>query len=369
MKQKYYSIDNLISKKAIYNILLGERSNGKSYATKKLCLWEAYHEKDFKTGKPKKRYQFGYLRRWREEIKSRDIELYFADMPIEEITNGEFNGVYSYRNDIFLKKEEDGKIVDKKLIGSAFALSMVTHYKSLAFPNIGNIIFEEFITSSGYLGAEVKNLNDLISTIARRQYVRVFMIGNTISRLCPYFDEWQLSHIKTQEQGTIEIYNQTTDQYDEHTGKPIVITIAVEYCANSGNTSKMFFGNKAKMITTGVWETDEQPHLPKKLNQYETKYQVFYEYGSNKFILNLLRDLETKEILLYVYPTVKECPKKIKRIVTDKFNLSPTSTLYLTKVLKYDTLIMKLINDNKVCFSDNLTGTEFKQVRKERGGY
>ena len=49
MKQKYYSIDNLISKKAIYNILLEERSNGKSYATKK--LWEAYHEKDFKTGR------------------------------------------------------------------------------------------------------------------------------------------------------------------------------------------------------------------------------------------------------------------------------------------------------------------------------
>ena len=110
MKQKYYSIDNLISKKAIYNILLGERSNGKSYATKKLCLWEAYHEKDFKTGKPKKRYQFGYLRRWREEIKSRDIELYFADMPIEEITDGQFNGVYSYRNDIFLKRKKTVKL-------------------------------------------------------------------------------------------------------------------------------------------------------------------------------------------------------------------------------------------------------------------
>ena len=50
MKQKYYSIDNLISKKAIYNILIEERSNGKSYATKKLCLLESYHEKDFKTG-------------------------------------------------------------------------------------------------------------------------------------------------------------------------------------------------------------------------------------------------------------------------------------------------------------------------------
>ena len=41
MKQKYYNIENLLKQKAEYNILLGERSNGKSYAVKYMCLWEA----------------------------------------------------------------------------------------------------------------------------------------------------------------------------------------------------------------------------------------------------------------------------------------------------------------------------------------
>lgn len=61
----------------MYNMLLGERSNGKSYATKYVALWEAYHEKDIRTKQPKERCQLAYLRRWRDEIKSRDVEAYF----------------------------------------------------------------------------------------------------------------------------------------------------------------------------------------------------------------------------------------------------------------------------------------------------
>ena len=62
-KQNYYSIKNLLSKNAQYNILLGERSNGKSYATKYMTLWEAFHELDYlgylkKNKISKKRYQF-----------------------------------------------------------------------------------------------------------------------------------------------------------------------------------------------------------------------------------------------------------------------------------------------------------------------
>ena len=47
MKQKYYNIKNLLSKNAQYNILLGERSNGKSYATKYMILWESFYELDY----------------------------------------------------------------------------------------------------------------------------------------------------------------------------------------------------------------------------------------------------------------------------------------------------------------------------------
>ena len=38
MKQKYYSIDKIKKLDCEYNILLGERSNGKSYAVKQNAL-------------------------------------------------------------------------------------------------------------------------------------------------------------------------------------------------------------------------------------------------------------------------------------------------------------------------------------------
>lgn len=368
-KQKYYNIDNLLSKKAMYNMLLGERSNGKSYATKYVALWESYHEKDIRTKQPKKRCEFAYLRRWRDEIKSRDVELYFSDMPITEITGGMFESVRVYRGDIYLIHEEEEKILDRKKIGSAFSLTSATHYKSLAFPKIGNIIFEEFITDSGYIANEVRSLMDIISTIARRDYVRVFLIGNTISRLCPYFEEWQLTHIKNQKQGTIELYRQFTNQYDEKTGEPIVVTIAVEYCENTGNQSKMFFGKKSEMITTGVWETDSFPHLPEKLEHYDVLYQIYYKYTSFKFMINLVRHKETKETLLYVYPATKNISKKCKRIVTDDFTTYPLATCNLTDLLRYDTVVIDMIKNKRIAFSDNLCGTEFTQIKKEKGTY
>ena len=107
----------------MYIMLLGERSNGNSYATKYVALWEAYYEKDIRTKQPKERCQLAYLRRWRDEIKSRDVEAYFSDMPIIEITNGMFESVRVYRGDIYLIHEEEEKILDRKKIGSAFSLT------------------------------------------------------------------------------------------------------------------------------------------------------------------------------------------------------------------------------------------------------
>lgn len=372
-KQNYYNIQKLLETNCGYNMLLGERANGKSYQVKYLMLWEAWHESDYlsflQNGKmiKKDRYQFAYLRRWREEIKNKDMEKYFSDMPIEKITNGECNGIISYTNDIFFSRtEEDGTITKVKQIGSGFCLTGATHYKSLAFPKIGNIVFEEFITNGGYLPHEVDTLTDIVSTIARRNYVRIFLIGNTISRLCPYFDEWQLVNVKKQKQGTIDIYSQLTNQYDEN-NEPITVKIAVEYCENSGNNSKMFFGQNSKMVTSGVWESQEYPHLKKPFNSYECKYKIAYYYQSFAFCINLLKDKETREIFLYIYPLTKKTD--IRRIVTDSPNFSNFTTLYLTVLTKYDSLVLDLINNNKVLYSDNLTGTEWNQIKKERGKF
>ena len=371
MAQKYYSLKNILSTNSDYNLLLGERSNGKSYSVKYMALWQAYHECDYalflESGKKEKinEFEFGYIRRWRDEIKSQDVERYFSDMPIEEITDNEYTKVIFYRGDFYFANiDENGKQLRGKKIGSAFALTSDTHYKSLAYPNISTLIFEEFITTSGYLPHEVDKLYSIISTIARRRFVRVFMIGNTINRMCPYFDDWQLTNVKKQKIGTIDIYNQLTDQFDEQ-GKQISIKIAVEYCANSGNNSKMFFGHKAKNIVSGVWETNVYPHLERNYRHYQCYYKVLYEYSSFRFMINLLKDKD--DVLLFIYPANEN--SKYDRKVSDKLDISRLTTLYLTELTKYDKIVLELIANKKILYSDNLTGTEFNQIKKERGRY
>ena len=246
MKQIFYSNKRILESGAEYMLQLGERSNGKSYSDKYYLLWNAYHEKDAYTGEPLDRYQFAYIRRWDLEIKGRDVEQYFADMPISKITDGLFDLVTVYQRRIYFAHTdpETGRALRGKEIGHCFAITQETHYKSLAFPKVGFAIFEEFITDSGYLEKEPARLFNLLSTIFRRRSGRVFLVGNTISRACPYFGEW-VPGVLRQDKGTICIYTHDTDQVDEK-GEPVTIRIAVEFCENSGNNTKMFFGQKSK---------------------------------------------------------------------------------------------------------------------------
>ena len=83
------------------------------------------------------------------------------------------------------------------------------------------------------------------------------------------------------------------------------------------------------------------------------------------FVITLLSN-EKKEPFLYVYPYTKE--RTIKRKITDKFSTEKMTTRYLIYITKYDKLVKDLIEEKKIVFSDNLTGTEFFQSIKEKGG-
>ena len=65
-KQKFYNLSNLLKTESQYKMLLGERSNGKSYAVKEYVLNEAY----------KNNNQFAYIRRWRR-YKKRKCRIVF----------------------------------------------------------------------------------------------------------------------------------------------------------------------------------------------------------------------------------------------------------------------------------------------------
>ena len=60
---KYYDLTKILKTNADYMIIIGERSNGKTYATLKYGL-----EEYFKNGST-----MGYIRRWEEDFRSGKI--------------------------------------------------------------------------------------------------------------------------------------------------------------------------------------------------------------------------------------------------------------------------------------------------------
>lgn len=342
-KIKYYDISNMLSTNAQYMILLGQRANGKSYQAKVTALKSAYYDDK----------RFVYLRRWREDIKTKAVQAYFGDMPVYTITNGEYDHIKVWNGEIFFARfNEEGKEEKSNCIGRACALNESERYKSWVFKDYEYILFEEFITDKAYLLEEPRQLQQFVSTVARNERIHVLMIGNTLSRVCPYFSEWCLEGVLNQKQGTIDIYHYHTDSG--------VIDIAVEYCANVNNQNKMFFGQTAKQIVSGEWDTVDVPKLPRKYYEYEKVYEILLKYQKFEFVIELLVEPKEGGTLCHIYPSTKG--RKIYRVITDTFSDKPNITTKLDTKKKPEAIMANCFRLDKVCFSDNLTGSDFKNI-------
>ena len=123
MRQKYYSLKAILSKKAQYNVIFGERSNGKTYSVLKYGL-----ERFVKYGE-----QMAIVRRWREDFTGKRGQVMFdaivANNEISKLTNGEYTGVYYYASKWYLMYiGEDGKrVVMENPFAYGFAISSMEH--------------------------------------------------------------------------------------------------------------------------------------------------------------------------------------------------------------------------------------------------
>ena len=298
-KPIYYSLDSILSKNADYNIIFGERSNGKTYAALRYIICE-YLE----SGK-----QGAYIRRWRDDINGKRMQLLFQSLvtngEITTLTGGKYTGVFYISGKFFLSRinEDTGKIItDTKPFCYAFSLSEQEHDKSTSYPEVCNIVFDEFLTRRYYLPNEFMLFMNVISTIVRnRDNVKIFMLGNTVNRFCPYFEEMGLNKVQQQEQGTIDIYNCGDNG----------LLIAVEYCGSSEvekPSNKYFsFDNKAlKMITGGKWELAAYPHLPRKYKQEDVIFKYYIIFNESILQANIIQtDNET-----FTYIHAKTTPIK-----------------------------------------------------------
>ena len=279
---KYYQLDEILKKEADYNIIFGERSNGKTYATLK------YGIKNYiKTGK-----QMAYIRRWGEDLRSKRADALFSNHVangfITEISEGKYNEVFHMGNRWFLSKydEETGKrYPEDKPFCYGFTLSSMEHEKSSSYPNITTIVFDEFLTRRYYLPDEFMLFMNMLSTIIRqRDDVKVFMLGNTVNKFCPYFTEMGLKQISAMEQGEIDIY-----KFGE--GGAVV---AVEYCSSivkskASNKYFCFDNQNLQMITSGKWELDVYPHLPCKYKPKDVLFTYYIKFNDTILQGNIIQ--------------------------------------------------------------------------------
>lgn len=355
---KYYSTNKIDAKNATYNVIFGERSNGKTYALLKKGV------KNFLKNKK----QMAYVRRWKEDLTGRRAATLFSGLvengEVSKLSNGEFSGIAYWAGKWFLCNYDDkGKPVysDSDLLCFAFALSDGEHNKSTSYPNVDLIVFDEFLTNSLYLQDEFVAFMNTISTIVRRREdVKIYMLGNTVNKFCPYFKEMGLNNVPKMEQGTIDVYSYGNSS----------LKVAVEYCAptqtdvNSESHKYFAFNNpKLSMITGGAWELDIYPHLPFKYRPKDILLTYFIEFNDQIFQCEVINVGDN----YFTYIHLKTTPIKNENdlVYSLEYNVKPTYNRSVFKpVNKTQERIKWFFVNDKVFYQDNHVGDAISNYLK-----
>lgn len=171
----------------IFYIIVGNRGGGKTYGFKEWAI------DDFiKTG-----YQFGYIRRYKDDLKE-PMKQYFKDIE-DKYPEYEFKTDSKYFYIRVKPSDPDEKWTENDIAGYGFTLSTANNKKSISYPKINKLCFDEFLLDKGnqrYLPNEVIALLNLYETIARpgtdHVPVRCFLLANALSVTNPYFLFWNL---------------------------------------------------------------------------------------------------------------------------------------------------------------------------------
>lgn len=174
----WWSRSGLLSHNKIINYVLSNRGGGKTFDCTKWCIDDFLKRKKMAV----------WVRRYSTELSNK----------------GDGNPGILDNNAFFAAVQKEGLYTDVKLdirgtIGYIndepaiyfVALSTSRQLKSMNFPNVNKIIFDEFVCGNnrpGYLPNEVEIFLDLYETVSRlRDDVRAVLLANSVSVVNPYF--------------------------------------------------------------------------------------------------------------------------------------------------------------------------------------
>lgn len=331
----YYSLARIKKYGCLYNLIIGKRSNGKTFAAldEGLKIYKATDKK------------IAYIRRYKEDITRPNLYQLFDPHPITKWGGGQYDG-YTYTSREFkMANSETGS--KSPVICQTFSLSAWERQKGSDKGDFGVIIFDEFITRDQYLPHEVDIFLEVLSSIMRdRGGVPVYMIANTVSQFCPYFTALGIDIQKISKGEIKQVSNNCVIEYCEDNGK-------------QGSTKYFtpFATNKAKMITTGDWDFRKYPTLfPKSHKDYNFLLRFFVVLSDRKICGEVLSD--KTGAFIYFYPftgdirdqehtIIYQHSMSINALHAVDFNCTTTSA---------HIIISDLIKNKKCYYRDNETG-------------
>lgn len=350
--KKFYSLERIKKENALYNVIFGERSNGKSYAVEEEII-----KRFFQTGGKE---QGAIIRRWQLDLQGKRGQQVFEPLVIDGLvkkySDGKWTGVKYYAGRWFFTRadnKETGKVESmEEPFCYGFSLTDMEHDKSTSYPKVTTILFDEFLSRKGYLPDEFILYMNVLSTIIRyRTNVKIYMLGNTVNKYCPYFSEMGLTHVKDQKPGTIECY--TYGDKD--------LKVAVEYAEGNkgGKPSDKYFAfenSRLNMITGGAWELALYPHCPISFRPKDVKFRYFIKWQEELLQCEII--MKDNYNFTYIHRKTTKLKDPEKDIIFDTdynslFNYGRRLTTPATKIQKK---ILWYFLADKVFYQDNEVG-------------
>ena len=361
----YYNIAPIDNTGAIYRMIVGQRSNGKTYSVCKHIV-EDYFNED-KRG--------AYIRRYEESITPKNLQSLFNPhlQLIWELSEHKWNAVFYRAKEFhFCAIDSQGKIIAKD--DTAFcitaAINTSENTKGEDRGEVHTIVFDEFMTRSGYLNNEFVRFMNLLSTLIRdRENAVVYMLANTVNKYCPYFSEMGLKNIDKLAQGEIAIYTYGSSD----------LTVAVELCdevqATKQTASKYFaFDNpQLQMITRGAWEFQIYPRAPYKILPEDIVLKFYIQFAEQLLACEVVHSTLKQycnDVFIFVHPQTKDISIDDNTImyVSDFSSCRMHVRFLKDQPTDGHKLIYSLIQRKAVCFSDNDTGEVFRNWLQEMQG-
>lgn len=348
-KEGFVNPLDVLDYEALYYMIFGQRSNGKTVAAQMCALirFVLY-------GEP-----CAIIRRWEEDFSGKAAGLFWGGVEklglIEYLTGGQYDSVYTRSKLFYLSKiDDEGKrITAKTPFCYGFALTQMEHDKGGTYPgNLGTVIFDEFMTRGSYLPGEFALFTNALSTILRDDgKAKIFMLGNTVSYYCPYFREMGLKHMRDMEPGDISLY----------TGLHADCKTVVYYSdglPQGKKTDKYFaFDNpRLQMITTGRFEMALYPHCPRDFARSEVAFSFFIDFDGELLRGDVVRGSADEWIMITPKTTPLQSPDS-DLIYSDKDDNRPNWRRRINRpVTRAEQAIYSLFRADKVFYADNQTG-------------